>query len=106
MPVRHGEGNYYADGDTLAAMEANGQVLLRYCDANGFVTPEANPNGSANSIAGVMNEEGTIFGLMPHPEAATESFLGSTDGLLLFEALLQEVAPTRAQTADHGLLDV
>ena len=106
MPVRHGEGNYYADGDTLAAMEAGGQILLRYCDANGFVTPEANPNGSANSIAGVMNEEGTVFGLMPHPEAATESFLGSSDGLLLFQALLQEVAPTRPQTADHGLLGV
>jgi phosphoribosylformylglycinamidine synthase len=106
MPVRHGEGNYYADGDTLAAMEAGGKVLLRYCDANGFVTPEANPNGSANSIAGVMNEDGTIFGLMPHPEAATEIFLGSTDGLFLFQALLQELAPTRPQTADLGLLSV
>lgn len=106
MPVRHGEGNYYVDDDTLAAMEAGGQILLRYCDANGFVTPEANPNGSVSSIAGVMNENGTIFGLMPHPEAATESFLGSADGLLLFRALLEPLAPTRPQTADNGLLSV
>lgn len=106
MPIRHGEGCYYADDDTLAAMEANGQVLLRYCDANGFITPEANPNGSTGNIAGVMNEEGTIFGLMPHPEACAEVLLGNVDGLLLFRALLEPVASTRARTEDHGLLSV
>ncbi len=106
MPIRHGEGNYYADDDTLAAMEANGQILLRYCDANGFVTPESNPNGSAGNIAGVMNEEGTVFGLMPHPEACAEAILGNADGLLLFNALLQELHPSTPQTADRGLLGV
>jgi phosphoribosylformylglycinamidine synthase I len=106
MPIRHGEGNYYADDDTLAAMEANGQILLRYCDANGYVTPESNPNGSASNIAGVMNEEGTVFGLMPHPEACTEAILGNTDGLLLFRAFLEELRPNAPQTADRGLLGV
>jgi phosphoribosylformylglycinamidine synthase I len=106
MPIRHGEGNYYADDSTLAAMEANGQILLRYCDANGYVTPESNPNGSASNIAGVMNEAGTIFGLMPHPEACAETLLGNTDGLLLFRALLEQTASTRPQTADRGLLSI
>jgi phosphoribosylformylglycinamidine synthase len=106
MPIRHGEGNYYADDETLAAMEANGQILLRYCDANGLVTPEANPNGSVGNIAGVMNEAGTVFGLMPHPEACTEVALGNTDGLLLFRALIEPVRPSTAKTEDHGLLSV
>jgi phosphoribosylformylglycinamidine synthase len=106
MPIRHGEGNYYVDEETLAAMEANGQVLLRYCDANGLVTPEANPNGSVANIAGVMNEAGTVFGLMPHPEACTEVALGNTDGLLLFRALIEPIRPSAAKTADRGLLSV
>jgi phosphoribosylformylglycinamidine synthase len=106
MPIRHGEGNYFVDESTLAAMEANGQILLRYCDANGFVTPEANPNGSTGNIAGVMNEAGTVFGLMPHPEACAEVALGNTDGLLLFRALIEAVAPRSPQTADRGLLSV
>ncbi len=106
MPIRHGEGNYYADDDTLAAMEANGQILLRYCDPNGFVTPESNPNGSASNIAGVMNDTGTIFGLMPHPEACAEAALGNTDGLLLFQALLEEFDTNRPHTATSGLLGV
>lgn len=106
MPIRHGEGSYYADDKTIAAMEANGQILLRYCDANGLVTPEANPNGSTGNIAGIMNQAGTVFGLMPHPEACTEVILGNTDGLLLFRGLVESLAPTRPQTEDHGLLGV
>jgi phosphoribosylformylglycinamidine synthase len=106
MPIRHGEGNYFVDDETLATMEANGQVLLRYCDVNGFVTPESNPNGSVGNIAGVMNEAGTVFGLMPHPEACAEVALGNTDGLLLFRALVEAVAPRTPQTADRGLLSV
>jgi phosphoribosylformylglycinamidine synthase len=100
MPVRHGEGSYYADVETLAEMERNGQILLRYCNADGQVTPEANPNGSVGNIAGVMNEQGTIFGLMPHPEAAAEAALGGTDGLLIFRAMMQPLRPGRAATAD------
>jgi len=106
MPIRHGEGSYYADDDTLSAMEANGQILLRYCDVNGLVTPESNPNGSAGNIAGVMSEDGNVFGLMPHPEACTEVLLGNTDGLLLFKALLEPVTSSRPRTADRGLLGV
>jgi phosphoribosylformylglycinamidine synthase len=106
MPIRHGEGCYYCDDDTLAAMEANGQVLLRYCDPNGYITPESNPNGSTGNIAGVMNEAGTVFGLMPHPEACAEVALGNVDGLLVFRALIEPVARTAPATADAGLLGV
>ncbi|HEX8550217.1 MAG TPA: phosphoribosylformylglycinamidine synthase subunit PurQ [Abditibacteriaceae bacterium] len=87
MPVRHGEGNYYADADTLATMAANGQILLRYCDENGNVSGEANRNGSVENIAGIMNERGNVFGLMPHPEAASEKIIGSDDGLLIFRSM-------------------
>jgi phosphoribosylformylglycinamidine synthase I len=98
MPIRHGEGSYYVDDATLAQMEANGQILVRYCDANGNVTPEANPNGSVSNIAGVMNESGNVFGLMPHPEAASESILGSADGLLIFQSIIEPLADNRSTT--------
>lgn len=104
MPIRHGEGNYYVDPATLLEMEANRQILLRYCDATGNVTDAANPNGSVGNIAGVMNADGTIFGLMPHPEAATEIILGSSDGLSIFRSMLEMVAPNRARTSDTSLL--
>lgn len=91
MPIRHGEGNYFADEDTLDAMEANKQILVRYCDADGNVTPEANLNGSVRGIAGIMNERGNVFGLMPHPEAASEAILGSDDGLRIFQAMTQPI---------------
>jgi phosphoribosylformylglycinamidine synthase I len=89
LPIAHNEGAYYADAATLARMEARGQVVLRYCDAEGRVTPEANPNGSVENIAGICNEAGNVFGLMPHPERASEPLLGSADGRLLFESLLR-----------------
>jgi phosphoribosylformylglycinamidine synthase len=89
VPISHGEGNYFADPETLARIEANGQVLLRYCDASGNVTPEANPNGSVNNIAGIMNERGNVFGMMPHPERCCEPLLGGADGNLLFESLVR-----------------
>ena len=87
IPVSHGDGNYYADGETLTRMEANGQIAFRYCDATGAVTPEANPNGSLANIAGVTNEAGNVLGLMPHPERVVEEALGGTDGLLLLRSL-------------------
>lgn len=95
LPIAHNEGAYYADPETLARMKANGQIVLRYCDAEGRVTPVANPNGSVDHIAGICNEAGNVFGLMPHPERASEPLLGSADGLLLFESLLD-----RARAAD------
>jgi phosphoribosylformylglycinamidine synthase subunit PurQ / glutaminase len=89
IPVAHGEGNYYADPGTVARMRDCGQVLLRYCDPSGAVTPAANPNGSVDNIAGICNEAGNVIGLMPHPERAADPLLGSTDGRLLFENLLR-----------------
>jgi phosphoribosylformylglycinamidine synthase I len=88
MPISHGEGKYHVDPPTLAAMRARHQIVFRYATADGQVTRAANPNGSLENIAGVMNEEGTVLGLMPHPERAAESVVGGTDGLLLFQSLL------------------
>ena len=100
MPIRHGEGSYYVDPETLEEMEENGQVLLRYCNGEGEVTIGANPNGSVTNIAGVMNDRGNVFGLMPHPEAAAETILGCTDGLYIFQGMITPLAPTTAVTQD------
>lgn len=100
MPVRHGEGCYTVDDDTLADMERNNQVVLRYVNRQGQLDDAANPNGSVSNIAGICNERGNVFGLMPHPEAASESILGSADGLRIFSAMTRELDPTRARTAD------
>lgn len=89
IPVAHGEGNYYADPETLAEMNRNGQVLLRYCEPDGTVTPDANPNGSVENVAGIANRRGNVMGLMPHPERASEALLGSADGRRIFESILQ-----------------
>ena len=88
MPISHGEGKYYADRDTLRRLRERKQIVFRYCTETGEVTKAANPNGSLENIAGVVNEEGTVLGLMPHPERAAESAMGGTDGLLLFHSLL------------------
>jgi len=88
VPVAHYQGNYYADGDTLSALEERGQVVFRYCDAEGAVTRAANPNGSARNIAGICNEAGNVLGMMPHPERCAEGVLGSADGRLLFDAMV------------------
>jgi phosphoribosylformylglycinamidine synthase len=88
LPIAHGEGCYYADANTLASLEDNGQVLFRYCNASGAATPEANPNGSLNNIAGICNRQGNVLGMMPHPERASDPALGNTDGKKLFEGVL------------------
>lgn len=90
IPIAHGEGNYYADADTLARLKENHQIILRYCDKKGEVTGESNPNGSVENIAGICNKKGNVFGLMPHPERSSEEVLGSADGRLIFESLLSE----------------
>ncbi len=87
LPVSHGEGRYVADPSTLDELEASGRVVLRYADATGAQTVEANPNGSERSIAGIVNPAGNVLGLMPHPERAAESEVGGTDGLRLFRSL-------------------
>ncbi|MGG6295846.1 phosphoribosylformylglycinamidine synthase subunit PurQ [Leptolyngbya sp. AN02str] len=89
IPIAHGEGCYFADADTLKALEDNQQVVFRYCDTNGETTPDSNPNGSLNNIAGVCNERGNVLGMMPHPERASDPMLGNTDGFRLFESVLQ-----------------
>jgi phosphoribosylformylglycinamidine synthase I len=88
IPIAHGEGRFYADEETLNELEQNNQVLYRYCNEKGEVTPDANPNGSLRNIAGICNKERTIFGMMPHPERATSSILGNTDGQKILKALL------------------
>ena len=89
VPISHGEGNYYADEATLDRLEAEGRVAFRYCTPEGDVTPEANPNGSLRSIAGVLNERGNVLGMMPHPERAGEALLGGSDGLALWKSVIE-----------------
>jgi phosphoribosylformylglycinamidine synthase subunit PurQ / glutaminase len=94
LPIAHGEGCYYADANTLEELEANQQVLFRYCAATGEATVDSNPNGSLNNIAGICNRRGNVVGMMPHPERAADPMLGNTDGIHLFKGLLQAVVPS------------
>jgi phosphoribosylformylglycinamidine synthase len=89
IPVAHAEGNYYTDPVTLAGLQANAQVVFRYCTHDGKVTPEANPNGSLDNIAGIRNAEGNVLGMMPHPERCAEDVLGGTDGRLILMSMLE-----------------
>jgi phosphoribosylformylglycinamidine synthase len=89
MPISHGEGRYHCTPEELAELLAGDQVLLRYCDVDGEITAESNPNGSAGNIAGLRNSRGNVFGLMPHPERACDPLLGGTDGLRMFRALIE-----------------
>jgi phosphoribosylformylglycinamidine synthase len=91
VPIAHGEGRYFADSDTIKALNDGDQVLFRYCDADGRLREEANPNGSVESIAGVCNAGRNVFGMMPHPERAADERLGNTDGKALFASLLSSV---------------
>ena len=91
MPISHGEGNYQADDETLAMLESDGRVIFRYVDEDNEATPEANPNGSLNNIAGITNEAGNVLGMMPHPERACESLLGSSDGNPLWQSIAATV---------------
>lgn len=88
IPVAHGEGRYYADEQTLDALEANGQVIFRYCDEYGKITAAANPNGAERNIAGICNTNRNVFGMMPHPERACSSVLANTDGRQIIKDLL------------------
>jgi phosphoribosylformylglycinamidine synthase len=94
MPIAHGMGNYFIDPDGLKALEDNGQIVLQYCDREGRVTAESNPNGSLLNIAGIINRAGNVLGMMPHPERASEDELGSRDGRFLFESAIASLART------------
>jgi phosphoribosylformylglycinamidine synthase len=98
-PIAHGEGNYFADEATLDELERNRQVIFRYCDDEGRLTSEANPNGSARSIAGICNRGRNVLGLMPHPERCAESILGNTDGLLVFKSIAASFATVHSARA-------
>jgi phosphoribosylformylglycinamidine synthase len=91
VPVSHGEGNYFIEDDGLKQLEDNDQVAFRYCNANGKITPESNVNGSVSAIAGIINTDGNVLGMMPHPERAMEPLLGSTDGVAFFESVFKEL---------------
>jgi phosphoribosylformylglycinamidine synthase len=89
IPIAHGEGRYYADEITLKELEEKNRVLFRYCNERGEITDTSNPNGSLNHIAGICNAGRNVFGMMPHPERAADALLGNTDGLLIFQSVLQ-----------------
>lgn len=91
IPVAHGEGNYYADEATLQKLVQNDQIVFRYTDPMGNEQPEFNPNGAIQNIAGICNENRNVLGMMPHPERAMESLLGSTDGKFIFESMLKHL---------------
>lgn len=89
IPIAHAEGNYYADPETIEKLESENRVVFRYCDEQGNLTEESNPNGAINHIAGIINEAGNVLGMMPHPERLSEIILGGNDGLALFESMLK-----------------
>jgi phosphoribosylformylglycinamidine synthase I len=99
IPIAHGEGNYYAEPQVLERLERNRQVIFRYVDAGGTATDEANPNGSVHNIAGICNEARNVVGLMPHPERACETAVGSADGRVIFESLIKAVTEGAFLTA-------
>ncbi len=89
LPIAHIGGNFFSEAETLAVLNRQNRVVFRYCDAEGRLTAESNPNGSLEAVAGVSNREGNVLGLMPHPERAGESLLTSTDGLFIFNSMLK-----------------
>jgi phosphoribosylformylglycinamidine synthase len=92
IPIAHAEGNYVCDDETFQQLELNGQIIFRYCDENGEVTDEANPNGARSNIAGICNQDRNVLGMMPHPERACEGLLGSNDGRNIFRSLTKAIA--------------
>jgi phosphoribosylformylglycinamidine synthase I len=91
-PIAHHDGSYFIDEEGMAELEANNQIVMRYCDENGETTEEANPNGSLGNIAGVCNRQGNVFGLMPHPERVCDTLVGGVDGRGVFESIIRTVA--------------
>jgi phosphoribosylformylglycinamidine synthase len=97
VPISHGEGNYQADPATIDQLEAEKRVVFRYVTPAGDATPEANPNGSLNNIAGILNERGNVLGMMPHPERAAEKLLGGDDGLVIFRSMVESAVAIAAR---------
>ncbi len=97
IPIAHAEGNYFCDDETFSKLEANKQIIFRYCDENGDVTDKSNPNGARSNIAGICNETRNVLGMMPHPERACEELLGSNDGHGIFSSLTKAIAESSLQ---------
>ena len=95
IPISHGEGSYYANDQIMRQLHANNQIVFQYCDLQGAVISTSNPNGSIENIAGIINSKGNILGMMPHPERACESLLGSNDGLHILQSIIQSSSPAR-----------
>lgn len=110
VPISHGEGNFFADKAVIEKLEAENRVVFRYCDSDGEITRDANPNGSLNNIAGVINERGNVLGMMPHPERCCDSLLGGEDGKVIFRSILDALSatalPSMGLTGDIGLTGV
>jgi phosphoribosylformylglycinamidine synthase len=102
IPIAHGEGNYFATLEDVRRLEENRQIVFRYVSADGVATDEANPNGSIESIAGICNRGRNVVGLMPHPERACETALGSADGLVMFESVVQALAASTLAPAESA----
>jgi phosphoribosylformylglycinamidine synthase len=106
LPVAHGEGCFFADAATLRELNANQQVILRYVDSRGRVVSDANPNGSIENIAGICNRERNVFGLMPHPDRASDTRLDSTDGAKIFRSMAQTISANRATNESERVKQV
>lgn len=91
IPIAHGDGNYFADAGTIASLHEHNQIVFRYCSSSGVINDDANPNGSLLNIAGIMNKEGNVLGMMPHPERASEPMLGSADGKKIFQSMVESL---------------
>lgn len=91
IPIAHSEGNYYCSQEEIEAIEENNQVVFRYCDQNGEISNDSNPNGSLNNIAGVINREGNVLGMMPHPERNAENIIGNADGRLILSSIIHSI---------------
>jgi len=98
VPISHGEGNYFADEETLDALEASNSILFRYCEPDGMITPAANPNGSRRNIAGIVSPGRNVAGMMPHPERCCEALIGGEDGRLIFGSIVETLAERRVLT--------
>ncbi len=94
IPIAHGEGKYFADTETLASLNKNGQIIFRYCNEAGEITSDSNPNGATENIAGICNAGKNVFGMMPHPERAADELLSNTDGKAIFESILKSALQT------------
>jgi phosphoribosylformylglycinamidine synthase len=106
LPVAHGEGCFFADAETLRGLNANQQVILRYADSQGRIVPEANPNGSIENIAGICNRERNVFGLMPHPDRASDAQLGSADGAKIFRSMMETILASHSTSASQRVAQV